>query len=108
MQDEELIRIPVNGVIRHIHIVEEKQEVYHDGVKLYESLLTRDVIFELNDGLEISLEKSDSFSEFIYLEKGYDLIDTYINLQDFENDWAADAGYVGKAARRIITLSATN
>lgn len=99
-----MIDIPVNGAIKGIRIIEEHQEVFQNGLQTYDVWLIRGIIFDMEDGLEISLEKAVWFSEMIYVERGYDLLSKYVSTSEFEDDWSP--GYIGKASRTIIELKA--
>ncbi len=80
------------------------QELFYKDNKNYDVWLTRGIIFDMDDGLEISLEKDIWFSENIYVDQGYNLIEKYANTNDFENDW--DSTYTAKASRRIVEINA--
>ena len=65
--------------------------------------LTRGVIFEV-DGREISFEKQNiPFSEEIDIQRGYDLIENYSNVNDFSEDW--DPGIRAIATREIVKIT---
>lgn len=100
--DEELINMQINKRIKGIRLINEHQEVFHEGVKAYDVRLTRGIIFDMEDGLEVSLEKDVWFSEMIYVQRGRDLLEKFASTKDFEEDW--QDSYRGKATRKIVEL----
>lgn len=104
IQGEVMIDIPVNGIIKGIRLIEEQQQVFHNGIQTYDVWLIRGIIFDMEDGLEISLEKAVWFLEMIYVERGYNLFDNYVPTNEFEEAW--QTGYIGKCIREIVELEA--
>ena len=102
IEDETLISTPVNSKIQSINIVNEHQRLFKNEVQTYDVMLTRGVIFETENGFEISLEKNVWFSEMITVRKGYHLIDTLSSPSDFAGEWEGE--FRGKCTRSIITL----
>ena len=96
------IDTPVNGFIDSITLINEHQQVFRNNEQTYDVWLTRGIIFEV-DGREISFEKQNiPFSEEIDIQRGYDLIENYSNVNDFSEDW--DTGIRAVATREIVTL----
>ncbi len=102
IQQERTIRIPVDFEIKEIRIVTEKQSVFKENNQKYETLLTRGVIFVFSDGYELSFEKDVWFSESIRISRGYNVIDTYVAVSEFEDSWTD--GYNGKCERTIENI----
>ena len=50
--------MPVGCRVKEIQIVNEHQKLYEDEVQTYDVWLTRGIVFVLEDGLEIALEKN--------------------------------------------------
>lgn len=92
----------INGRIMAVDIVNEHQKLFKNEMQTYDVWTIRGVIFRLEDGLELSLEKNVWFSEMITIKKGYNLIDDFAPITEFEEDW--DEGYRGECTREIITL----
>ena len=95
---------PINQKIVSINIVNEIQELFKNGEQIYEYALTRGLIFELEDGLEISFEKDVWFSEDIIVNKGYKLVDKFNDVQEFVDDWKEKVGYIAKCSRTDFIL----
>ena len=102
--DGKMIEIPVQSAIVQIRVVDEHQELYHNGEQTYDVWLTRGIIFDLQDGREISFEKSVWFSETIETNRGYNLLELYSPIEEFTEDWDENEGYVGKCTREIRTI----
>lgn len=75
IQGKEMIEMPVNAEIVRITVINEQQKLFKDSIQTYDVKLTRGLIFELSDGLEILFEKDIWLSEDITIKKGYNLID---------------------------------
>ena len=103
--DVEMIDIPICSKIKQIRLVEENQRLYVNGEQTYNVWLTRGLIFDLEDGREVSFEKSVWFSEFIHVQRGYDLLKTYQSTDEFLEEWEENEGYRGECDRVIRTLS---
>lgn len=77
VQGKEMIKMPVNAKIKKITVVNEHQQLFQNGIQTYDVELTRGIVFELDDGLEISFEKDIWLSEDITIKKGYNLIEEF-------------------------------
>jgi len=106
IQGEKMIEVAVNNQIKEIHIVNENQSLFEDGIKTYDVWLTRGVIFKFIDGLELSFEKNIWFSEDITIERGYDLITRFSPVDEFLENWEGE--YRGECTRETITLTDTH
>ena len=58
LQDTKMIKVPINRIIKEIHIVNEHQKLFEGEEQTYDVWVTRGVIFIMDDGLEVSLEKN--------------------------------------------------
>ena len=103
VQWQEMIVQPVDSVIREVQVVNERQELFKNGTKIYETWVTRGIIFQFKDGHELSFEKNIWFSEDISVEKGYDLITRFTPVSEFEEGWSGE--YIGRCYREIIKIS---
>lgn len=83
----EMIDMPVNQLIKHIDIVNEHQQLFEQEQQTYDVWITRGIVIELTDGLEISFEKEIWFSEDISIERGYKLIDKLFPTSRVEEEW---------------------
>jgi len=99
---ERSIEIPINQVIKDVEIVNETQTLTYQGILQYETILTRGVIFHMNDGYEVSFEKDIWFSEAINTQRGYKLLEKYNPTSEFEEVWTN--GVVGKCVRNSLFL----
>lgn len=98
-----LISSPVNESIKAIYVVQENQRLYEDGKQTYNVWVTRGLIFDFGDH-QFSLEKPIWFSEDIYIQKGYDLIDKFAATDNFVNDDWSD-GCIAECEREIILIN---
>lgn len=98
------ITTPINEKIKEIHLVQENQRLYKDGEQTYDVWVTRGIIFFLESGREISFEKAVWFSEDIYINRGYNLIDTFESADDFAEEWEESDGYHGECERKIEVI----
>lgn len=98
------ISTPINEKIKEIHLVQENQRLYKDGEQTYDVWVTRGIIFILENGREVSFEKAVWFSEDIYINKGYNLIDTFQSTDDFAEEWEESEEYRGECERRIEVI----
>lgn len=101
-QGKVMVETPVDSVIRSIKVVNERQRLYEDDILTYEVFVTRGVIFIFEDGHELAIEKDIWFSEDMIVDKGYNLIDNFTPVSEFEENWHNE--FVGKCDREIITL----
>lgn len=102
IEGEKMIEIPINQRIRHINVVNEHQRLYENTQQTYDVWITRGVIIELADGLEISFEKEIWFSEEINIERGYKLIDKFFPVSRIEEEWPFPKKMICK--REIIKI----
>lgn len=103
IQDQEMIETPVESKIVEIYVVNDHQKLYEKDVQIYEVSVTRGIIFKFEDGHELSFEKNIWFSEDITVEKGYDLIQRFSPVEEFNEGWSGD--YRGECYREIITIA---
>lgn len=102
--DTEQINTPIKEKISKIIVVNENQKLYKNGIQTYDVWLTRGIIFCM-DEREVSFKKDMvPFSEEIYINKGYKLIDAFEDNNDFCDDWDEQEGYHGECSREIIEL----
>ncbi len=99
VQDQAMIETPIESTVAEVLVVNERQQLFERGVKTYEVLVTRGIIFKFEDGHELSFEKSIWFSEDIAVEKGYDLIQRFTPTTEFEEGWSGD--YRGECFRDV-------
>ena len=97
-----MVETPVESIVAEVLVVNEQQQLFERDVKTYEVLVTRGIIFKLEDGHELSFEKNIWFSEDITVEKGYDLIQRFTPTTEFEEGWSGD--YRGDCSREIILV----
>lgn len=100
---KKIIASPVKEVIKEIHIVQENQKLFENGKQIYDVWVTRGIIFDFG-GHQYSFEKPVWFSEDIYIQKGYNLINKFASTDEFVNDdW--ENGYTAECERKIVILS---
>lgn len=75
VQGKKMIIMPINSKISKITVINEHQRLFKNSIQIYDVQLTRGIIFEFCDGLEISFEKDIWLSEDITIRKGHNLID---------------------------------
>jgi hypothetical protein len=103
MDEGNMIEYPVENRITEIRIVNENQRLFHHDEQIYDVYTVRGIIFVLEDGREISFEKPIWFSEEIYIQKGYDLIEKFAPFEEFAEGWNED--YHGESSREITVIS---
>ncbi len=103
MDEGNMIEYPVENRITEIRIVNENQRLFHHDEQIYDVYTVRGIIFVLEDGREISFEKPIWFSEEIYIQKGYDLIEKFAPFEEFAEGWNGD--YHGECSREITVIS---
>lgn len=103
VQNVKIVDIPVNRSIQEIKVINEHQMLYMNDIQTYDVWLTRGIVFIMDDGLEISLEKSVWFSEMITVGKGEHLIDTFEPIQSFSEDW--EKPYQGICERTMLSIT---
>ena len=97
-----MVETPVESVISEVIVVNERQKLFENNKQTYEVLVTRGIIFKFEDGHELSFEKNIWFSEFISVEKGYDLIDRFTPTTVFGEGWSDE--YRGNCSRELISI----
>ena len=102
IENSTFIETPVHSQIKKIILVNEHQSLYKENIQLYDVQLTRGIIIEVADGLQISFEKNIWFSEDISIQKGYDLLSTFSPSDEFCENWGEP--YEAKCEREYITL----
>lgn len=102
ISDNTMIELPVNKIIKEVDIVNENQKVFVRGNQTYDVWLTRGVIFRLEDNTEISLEKNIWFSEMITVDKGEQLLDKFVPVEEFTENWEGDSR--GECSREIVKV----
>lgn len=80
----------------------ENQRLYKSGIQTYDVWVTRGVIFKLENGREISLEKDVWFSEDIIVERGENLIEKFASTNEFIENF--DGEYKAECQRYTITI----
>ena len=103
----QMVETPVKARISRIRIVDENQQLFYNGEQTYDVWVTRGIIFDLEDGREVSFEKSVWFSEFINVQRGYDLLEAYQSTDSFLEEWEGNEGYTAKCQRSIRILDKT-
>lgn len=97
------VEMPIREKVKNIKVIQENQNLYRNGEKIYDVWLTRGLIFDFGD-YQLSFEKAIWFSEDIYIRKGYDLIYKFAPIKEFTgSDWGNDV--VAKCSRKILSLS---
>lgn len=102
IQNQEMMEMPVGRIISSVSVVNEHQKLYEGDQQTYDVWLTRGIIFQFDDGHELSFEKSIWFSEEINIGKGYDLINEFSLTDEFGEGWEGE--YRGECSREIILL----
>jgi len=87
LDDTKMIKVPVNRIIKEIHVVNEHQKLFKGDEQTYDVWVTRGVIFILDDGLEVSFEKNVWFSEMITVDRGENLIERFEPVNEFIENW---------------------
>lgn len=105
MDDGVLIDTPIDSIIKKITVVNEHQQLFNQGIQTYDVYVTRAIIFEMEDGGEISFEKDIWFSEEINIRRGHDLIDKLSSTDSFAENWEGIEGYDTKCDRESIIMA---
>lgn len=103
VQNQEMIETPIESIISEVSVVNEKQQLFENNKQIYEVMVTRGIIFKFEDGHELSFEKSIWFSEDIAVEKGYDLIDRFSPVVEFNEGWSGI--FQGKCSREVLSFN---
>ncbi len=100
---KQFIETPINEIVKHIYIVQERQKLFEAGNQTYDVRLTRGLIFDFGD-YQVSFEKAVWFSEDIIIRKGYNLIDEFDPVENFTKDSRWTSGITASCNRGIITI----
>ncbi|MCD8205702.1 MAG: hypothetical protein LUD29_03715 [Clostridia bacterium] len=101
----DMISTPIEQNIMEIRILHENQQLYHFGEQVNDVNIVRGVIFVMEDGLEIALEKDMWFSEFIYVTTGHNLMDEFRGIDETHlQTWKSDPEYEAKGSRELVVL----
>ncbi len=103
VEKKNLISSPINETVKSIYIVQENQRLFESGKQTYNVWVTRGLIFDFRDH-QYSFEKPVWFSEDIYIQKGYDLINKFASTDKFVNDDWSD-GCEAECEREIVLLN---
>lgn len=103
VDQKDFVDTPINEILKSILVVQENQRLFQNGKQIYDVWLTRGIILDFGDH-QYSFEKAVWFSEDIYIQKGYDLINKFTSVNDFINgDW--DKEFTAECNREIIQLT---
>ena len=103
MDEGKMIETPVRDTIYSIDLIKDYETVSHRGEDRT-LISTKGIIIHLNDGNEISFEIGTWFSEFITIQKGYNLIEKFTPTQEFIEEWEGCNGYDANVRREVITI----
>ncbi|MCD8290996.1 MAG: hypothetical protein LUC91_05790 [Prevotella sp.] len=98
------INTPVNQRISEIRIMNENQQLFHNGVQTYDVYTVRGIVFVMDDGREVSAEKGIWFSEMINVRTGHSLMDKYESMDDFMDNWDEYPEYQTKGSREVVVI----
>ncbi len=102
LDSKKLVNTPINQKVCSVQLIQENQRLFKDGLQIYDVWVTRGIIIDFGDR-QVSFEKAVWFSEEIYIQKGYSLIEKFSSVNSFiENDW--DAGITAECFRTIDTI----
>ncbi len=104
LEGNPLTETPIDQTISEIRIMNENQQLFHNNIQTYDVNTVRGLVFVLQDGREISLEKEIWFSEMINVRTGHKLMDEYDTMDDFMKNWEEFPDYDTKGSREITTL----
>ena len=96
-----MIDTPIRARIVRIRLIEENQQLFHLGQQIYDVWVTRGLIFDLEDGREVSFEKPIWFSEDIDIQRGYNTLEMYAPINEFTEAWEETEGYEARCFRSI-------
>jgi hypothetical protein len=100
ISENTMIELPINKTIKEIDIINEHQKVFECNKQTYDVWLTRGIIFILEDGTEVSLEKNIWFSEMITVDRGENLLNKFAPVDEFSEDW--EGNFRGECSRDIV------
>ncbi len=103
MDGGQFILHPVKDTICSIDIVNDLESVTHEEEqqKLFS---TKGLIFHLKSGNEVSFELDTWFSEMITIRQGYNLIEKFVPIENFYDEWDAENGYLPACSRHVINI----
>lgn len=96
------ITTPVQAIIKNISLVQENQRLYKGLDHIYDVWLTRGIIIDFGDH-QISFEKAVWFSEDIYIQKGYNLVEKFASIENFINSGWSE-GLKAECSREIVSI----
>ena len=97
-----LVNTPINQRVCSIQLIQENQRLFKNGIQIYDVWVTRGIIIDFGDR-QISFEKAVWFSEEIYIQKGYNLIEKFASTNNFvESDW--NDNITAECSRSIDTI----
>ena len=99
---EKMIDIPIEIKITGVDIINENLRLYNGKIQTYDVWVTRGVIFKLDNGREISLEKDVWFSEDIIVERGENLVGKFVSTNEFVENF--DGQYRAECHRETMML----
>ena len=94
------IDMPIRRIIKSIDIINYHINVKYDK-KEYDNTWTEGIIFDFGDK-QLSFERTDSFTEMIEINKGYDLITKFSKVEDYANSFNKSA--IIKTNRDIVKI----
>lgn len=101
-ESKDLIKTPILQTVKRIQVIQENQRLYKNNVQIYDVWLTRGIIIDFGDR-QISFEKAVWFSEEIYIQKGYNLIEKFSSADSFvANEWNDELH--AECSREIIII----
>ncbi len=101
-QDQKQISTPVMDCIKSIHLVNDHQQVFQNGILEYDVWLTRAIIFIFEEKQIIFEKDSVPFSEEIIIRRSQALADTIASETEFLDGW--DNSIAPKCIREIIKI----
>ena len=113
LDGDDYTNTPINLFISGIELINETQNLYQNETQnlyqnetqIYKVLLTRAIIFHLENGRELMFEKDDCFfSEQIIIKTGTNLKDKLDANFEFEKDWNEDE-YKAVCEHNIISIN---
>ena len=102
VDEKDFIKTPIKQTVKSIQIVQENQRLYTNEAQIYDIWLTRGIVFDFGDN-QILFEKAVWFSEEIYIQKGYNLIEKISPTSKIvDSDW--NEGLYAECSREIVTV----
>jgi hypothetical protein len=103
VENNELSKNSVNCKIVGIQIVNETQTLCNKKDK-YNIFLTRGLVFQFENGTELSFEKQTWFSELITIREGTNLLEQFTPINSFLEEWEDCPDTAATISRNIIEL----